>query len=42
MSMDKTAKAGREAQAVRDAKQEQNFVIKTALNLTEAGVPSAL
>lgn len=33
---------GREAQAVRDAKQEQNFVIRTGLNLTEAGIPSAL
>lgn len=37
-----TAKAGREAQAVRDAKQEQSFVTKTVLNLTEAGIPSAL
>lgn len=42
MSMDKTAKAGREAQAVRDAKQEQSFVIKTGLNSTEAGTLSAL
>lgn len=42
MSMDKTAKAGRETQALRDAKQEQNFVIKTGLNSTEAGIPSAL
>lgn len=42
MSMDKTVKAGREAQAVRDAKQEQDFVIKPSLNLTEAGIPSAL
>lgn len=33
---------GREAQAVREAKQEQNFVIRTGLNLTEAGIPSAL
>lgn len=42
MYMDERAKERRDAQAVTDAKQEQSFVIKTGLSLTEAVIFSAL
>jgi len=40
--MDKRAKERGDKEAVMDAKQEQNFVIRTGLNLTQAVIFSAL
>lgn len=42
MYIDKTVKERMDAQAVTDANQEQSFVIKIGLNLTEAAIFSAL
>lgn len=42
MYMNETAKERMDAQAVTDAKQEQSFVIKTGLNLTETVIFCAL